>query len=492
MAFNCFMHERSVFKQSPPDFKELAKKYPNLRENCYIGQNSKVCIDFKNPKAVQALAQAILLEYFGLQVYIPHGSLVPRIPQRLNYILLIEDLVNENALNSGVVGIDVGTGSSCIFPLLAAKTNQWRMYATDADESSITFAKKNVARNSLTEYIEILQSDPQDIFKVVMESPSASSQNFAFSMCNPPFFDPEEGDQRFVVSTSADYFQNDSSQRGRSAPRSTTCAKSNEVFFEGGEVSFVSAMMKESVLYKSRVRIFTTMVGRRSSINPLKKDELKDGCLPGLLMTQLIMAYHDGRGFPKLILPDRVIGLREVYELVSEACKKGNTEYLEALISRPDAIFLDQPYVEVLKYVAALEKDDQQRVFGTLMSKNFSVSSIQPLLEENLAIEEVLTIASLAMDLMCRWCVGGDELFRNALDLCNLLFDCHFQKFVWHNNYCKVISEMNSNLKDMVETCCHFTAVEAASKLCNDIPGLFALPKSDYFMEIVTMESIQL
>lgn len=39
---------------------------------------------------------------------LPSTSLVPRIPQRLNYLLLIEDLLKANQLNRDVLGVDIG------------------------------------------------------------------------------------------------------------------------------------------------------------------------------------------------------------------------------------------------------------------------------------------------------------------------------------------------------------------------------------------------
>ena len=57
------------------------------------------------------LAKVLLLDYFQLDVDLPAGKLVPRIPQRLNYILLIEDILAANHhLLSGkqITGIDIG------------------------------------------------------------------------------------------------------------------------------------------------------------------------------------------------------------------------------------------------------------------------------------------------------------------------------------------------------------------------------------------------
>jgi methyltransferase len=40
---------------------------------------------------------------------------------------------------------------------------------------------------------------------------------------------------------------------------------------EGGEVEFVKRMIDESVIYKDRIRIYTSLLGKKSSLVALKK-----------------------------------------------------------------------------------------------------------------------------------------------------------------------------------------------------------------------------
>jgi methyltransferase len=110
----------------PPKYEELARKYPEFRSKCFIGAGGKVgitkgkdylhnrynqiCVNFHDPEAVRLIAEILLSEYFELNVIIPPGVLVPRIPQRLNYILLLEDLIyhSKNAIHDPIIGIDIG------------------------------------------------------------------------------------------------------------------------------------------------------------------------------------------------------------------------------------------------------------------------------------------------------------------------------------------------------------------------------------------------
>jgi 23S rRNA A1618 N6-methylase RlmF len=130
----------------------------------------------------------LLHDYFGLEVELPRDSLVPRIPQRMNYVLLVEDLLRLNGLNrdgAEVTGIDIGrcaligvfigsvlcefsgVGSSVVYPLLGAKLNGWNFYASDVDPNVLRQASVNVRLNSLEKRIHLVQSGlVGDVFRV--------------------------------------------------------------------------------------------------------------------------------------------------------------------------------------------------------------------------------------------------------------------------------------------------------------------------------------
>jgi len=108
MAFEKLMHARNRYRNKPPDFTVLATKYPQLRRFCSITTTGKVNIDFKNEEAVCVLTELLLLEDFGIQIEIPRGFLVPRVPQKLDYILILEDILQLNGINEGVIGFDIG------------------------------------------------------------------------------------------------------------------------------------------------------------------------------------------------------------------------------------------------------------------------------------------------------------------------------------------------------------------------------------------------
>ena len=101
-------------------------------------------------------AQALLQEDFGLQWDMPRDRLCPTVPQKLNYICWLEDLIALRPAAAGaaaaapasVSAIDIGTGASCIYALLGAARG-WSVVATEVDEKSMASATANVERNSL-------------------------------------------------------------------------------------------------------------------------------------------------------------------------------------------------------------------------------------------------------------------------------------------------------------------------------------------------------
>jgi 23S rRNA A1618 N6-methylase RlmF len=90
---------------------------------------------------------------------------------------------------------------------------------------------------------------------------------FAFCMCNPPFFDPEECDEKFneVRSSNKQHgggpeavVMNRKARRqlaGKTGgARSATVARLREICTQGGEVGFIRWIVQESLLYMHRIK----------------------------------------------------------------------------------------------------------------------------------------------------------------------------------------------------------------------------------------------
>ncbi|KAJ9619289.1 hypothetical protein H2203_008618 [Taxawa tesnikishii (nom. ined.)] len=130
------------------DFEALAIQDADFAR-VYRAANGHV--DFQDPKALQQLTKSVLKRDFGLTISLPYDRLCPPVPVRYNYIRWIQDLLDTTS-NSytdkydptrKVIGLDVGTGASAIYALLAcASRPAWLMYGTDIDSRSLFSAQK--------------------------------------------------------------------------------------------------------------------------------------------------------------------------------------------------------------------------------------------------------------------------------------------------------------------------------------------------------------
>lgn len=241
MSLNERMHERNPFKNNPPDFVRLSKLYPDFARHCIKDSNTnKLKIDFKNADSLRSLCCTLLKDLFNYDLEIPNDHLIPRIPQRLNYVLWIEDLLGRP---TAAKGIDIGCGSSCIFALLCCGLNkEFQMLATDISEENLRYAQKNVNNNRLDSRIKLLKIENEssiieDIFKT-------NNDQYDFLMCNPPFFSSEselEGVSR--------------KPEKRPLPKSINTGRLHEsVYSDGGEVGFVKKMIDESLIIGPKIK----------------------------------------------------------------------------------------------------------------------------------------------------------------------------------------------------------------------------------------------
>ncbi|KAL4138253.1 hypothetical protein PRIC2_001760 [Phytophthora ramorum] len=244
-------HDRNRYKKNPPDFYALGEQYPDFRQYLLNVDEGKrrASLAWDDPFAVRELTKTLLLNDFGLRWDIPINRLCPPLPNRLNYLHWIEDLLGVvDPSAEEVSGIDVGTGANCIYALLGATMNKWKFIATEIDEESYNCAKENVARNNLETMISVKRTYTN---KLLMEPlhDERSSRKFHFVMCNPPFFD--------------DMSEADTN------PDASCMGSANEMVFPGGEVAFIGNMIAESVELQNRVLWFTSMVGKKSSLRKL-------------------------------------------------------------------------------------------------------------------------------------------------------------------------------------------------------------------------------
>ena len=128
------------------DFQDLASRDSRFRE-ALISTKAK-CDKGKPLASVMddrfnlSLTRAILKVHFGYDYFfLPAGHLIPPVPNRQCYLDWLAVLLDDHVALP--LGLDVGTGASCIYPLLGAKMG-WRFLATDVDAESVANATKIV------------------------------------------------------------------------------------------------------------------------------------------------------------------------------------------------------------------------------------------------------------------------------------------------------------------------------------------------------------
>ncbi|XP_061575290.1 RNA N6-adenosine-methyltransferase mettl16 [Cololabis saira] len=262
MSLNKSMHPRNRYKDKPPDFAYLASKYPDFQQHVHTSLAGRPVVNFKEPEAVRALTCTLLKEDFGLSIEIPLERLIPTVPLRLNYIHWVEDLIDGQKQPRR--GIDIGTGASCIYPLLGATMNGWYFLATEVDDICFDYAKKNVEQNNMSELIKVVKVPQKTLLMDALKEETEIVYDFC--MCNPPFF-ANQLEAKGVNSRNA----------RRPPPSSVNTGGVTEIMAEGGELEFVKRIIHDSLQLKKRLRWYSCMLGKKCSLAPLKEELRKQG-----------------------------------------------------------------------------------------------------------------------------------------------------------------------------------------------------------------------
>ncbi|XP_073343688.1 RNA N(6)-adenosine-methyltransferase mettl16 [Pagrus major] len=262
MALNKSMHPRNRYKDKPPDFGYLASKYPDFQQHVHTSLTGRPVVNFKEPEAVRALTCTLLKEDFGLTIEIPLERLIPTVPLRLNYIHWVEDLIDGQKQPRR--GIDIGTGASCIYPLLGATMNGWYFLATEVDDICFDYATKNVEQNNLSDLIKVVKVPQKTLLMDALKEETEIVYDFC--MCNPPFF-ANQLEAKGVNSRNS----------RRPPPSSVNTGGVTEIMAEGGELEFVKRIIHDSLQLKKRLRWYSCMLGKKCSLAPLKEELRKQG-----------------------------------------------------------------------------------------------------------------------------------------------------------------------------------------------------------------------
>ena len=235
----------------------------------------------------------------------PKGFLCPPIPGRFNYVLFIKELLKvSSGEESGKYfqesrtlvrrGLDLGTGSSCIYPLLLSgkdfnEDKGWKFLGTDIDPFSIQCAQENIDANSLNETIQLALVPPtpdtggcreilgggsldsaiptplNSAMKEACRIYSDQEVKFDFCMTNPPFY---SSDSEATLARDGDN-------------RERTDMTRNESVYPGGEMGFALDIVYDSFRYRDRITWYTLMLSKKSSLVSLEKELARLGFRKG-------------------------------------------------------------------------------------------------------------------------------------------------------------------------------------------------------------------
>jgi len=227
-------------------------------------------VNFANSDAVRLLNRALLKSAYSIKYWeLPEDCLSPPIPGRLDYVhtaaeLLIGEEGFDETATQDVTILDIGTGSSLIYPILFHYEYGWNSMATDINPASLKSAQKIIASNDLSASIKLcLQKSGNMFFESVVEE----SMRFDLTVCNPPFYGSQEEAQAATRRKNRNIHgkkMDDSKRNFKGLDK--------ELIYPGGEKKFLSGMIRESVRFKNQILWFSSLVSNKSLVSHIKSE----------------------------------------------------------------------------------------------------------------------------------------------------------------------------------------------------------------------------
>jgi len=257
------LHAKNLHHGRYP-LRELAASWPALRAHLRPHPVEGETVDFSDARAVLCLNQALLAHYYGIRHFeLPLGALTPPIPGRLDYLCYLRDLIGP--LGAPLV-LDIGHGANAIFCLLGATHFGWRMVGSEGHGPSLSWAQSLVNKNGLAGRIELR---PQPKLEQIFAGIIRPGEYFAATLCNPPFY----ASAREALAESGRKWKHLGLDR-RASERNFR-GEAHELWCPGGELGFLSRMIKQSVAFQGQVGWFTSLVSQGGHAKVLQKIALQ-------------------------------------------------------------------------------------------------------------------------------------------------------------------------------------------------------------------------
>jgi 23S rRNA (adenine1618-N6)-methyltransferase len=248
------------------NFPELIAANPALKAVVFENDYGDTTVDFSDPKAVKEINRSLLMAYYNVKLWeFPDTNLCPPIPGRVDYIHHLNDLLNESDITGKISVLDIGTGATCIYPLLGVAAYNWNFVGVDIDLDSLDAAQDIIDDNDLDAKIKLRQQfEDHNILTDIIEKDDA----FTIAMCNPPFYKSAE--------EARGANRRKTRNLGTNAVRNFA-GNNNELWYVGGEKAFLHNYLYQSSLFKAQCVWFTSLVSKKENIESLQKSAKKLG-----------------------------------------------------------------------------------------------------------------------------------------------------------------------------------------------------------------------
>ncbi|KAK6458254.1 uncharacterized protein RJT20DRAFT_30007 [Scheffersomyces xylosifermentans] len=260
------------------DIQHLIEKYPRLRSNCKTTNaygkrkgDAPFQYDFTKASNQYDITETIVQEYFNVPQYSLHrNKLCPRINNRMEYLSIVENCLmegieiysqfKENKEPNDRWIVDIGTGSSLIYPILGLKLNERNKFiATEINRTSIAHIN-SLLNDELKKRIKlvVIEDNVSNLIPIPKEDVHVS-----YVVCNPPFYKDENE------------LKSSETKKFTKKPNEMVSEHSELYYEDGGEVGFVKRIIDESIIASQLPQFqfcwFTSQLGIYDHISILKE-----------------------------------------------------------------------------------------------------------------------------------------------------------------------------------------------------------------------------
>jgi 23S rRNA (adenine1618-N6)-methyltransferase len=164
-----------------------------------------------------------------------------------------------------VRALDIGSGANGIYCLLGAQYLGWTMVGAESDAEAVAISRANLElTKGLAKKVEIRhQADKSFLFKHIIQP----KERFDLSICNPPFHSSKDE----ALKSHLRKHKNLGGTHYNKEHTPNFEGQANELWCNGGEALFIKRLIKESVLFKEQVTVFSSLVSKSDNLPPIEK-----------------------------------------------------------------------------------------------------------------------------------------------------------------------------------------------------------------------------